>query len=177
MLSVPDATSLSSLFTFLSVLILPSFSFPHFSCFLPLCISSFHPPLSLFSFILPPSGPGTDHTPLPSLFLLSLYLFIPPTARSRFSFVLPNPPPPSPRWFPLFGVVPPLQVVGPSGSSYPSAPTGPGASGAPFSWVPRQMLSGDVAEEEGESDGDSDRGEEERGEGEEAELVIDIPNE
>ncbi|XP_035249174.1 INO80 complex subunit E isoform X2 [Anguilla anguilla] len=68
-------------------------------------------------------------------------------------------------------------VVGPSGSNYPSAPPAPAASSAPFSWVPRQMLSGDGAEEEGESEGDSDRGEEERGEGEEAELVIDIPNE
>ena len=52
----------------------------------------------------------------------------------------------------------------------------PGTSG-PFSWVPRQMLSGDAAEEEGESDGDSDHGDEDRGEGDEAELVIDIPNE
>ncbi|XP_049335924.1 INO80 complex subunit E isoform X2 [Astyanax mexicanus] len=68
-------------------------------------------------------------------------------------------------------------VVSPLGSNYPagSAP-GAGSSG-PFSWVPRQMLSGDAAEEEGESEGDSDGGEEERGEGEEAELVIDIPNE
>lgn len=62
-----------------------------------------------------------------------------------------------------------LQVVAPM-----AAP--PAASG-PFSWVPRQMLSGDAAEEEGESDGDSDRGDEDRGEGDEAELVIDIPNE
>uniref|UniRef100_A0A8C7M3Z2 INO80 complex subunit E n=1 Tax=Oncorhynchus mykiss TaxID=8022 RepID=A0A8C7M3Z2_ONCMY len=49
--------------------------------------------------------------------------------------------------------------------------------GASFNWVPRQMLSGDTAEEEGESDGDSDRGDDNRGEGEEADLVIDIPNE
>ncbi|KAG9344971.1 hypothetical protein JZ751_009511, partial [Albula glossodonta] len=68
------------------------------------------------------------------------------------------------------------KVVGSSGSSYATTPAPPAASSAPFSWVPRQMLSGDVAEEEGESEGDSDRGEEERGEGEEAELVIDIPN-
>ncbi|XP_072535148.1 INO80 complex subunit E isoform X1 [Salminus brasiliensis] len=69
------------------------------------------------------------------------------------------------------------KVVSPLGSNYPagSAP-GTGSSG-PFSWVPRQMLSGDAAEEEGESEGESDGGEEERGEGEEAELVIDIPNE
>lgn len=53
----------------------------------------------------------------------------------------------------------------------------PPAASGPFSWVPRQMLSGDAAEEEGESDGDSDRGDEDRGEGDEAELVIDIPNE
>ncbi|XP_030640772.1 INO80 complex subunit E isoform X2 [Chanos chanos] len=66
------------------------------------------------------------------------------------------------------------KVVAPLSSNYPSAPAG--GSGA-FSWVPRQMLSGDAAEEEGESEGESDRGEEERGEGEEAELVIDIPNE
>ncbi|KAJ8289863.1 hypothetical protein GJAV_G00006180 [Gymnothorax javanicus] len=69
------------------------------------------------------------------------------------------------------------KVVGSSGSNYPSASAPPAASSAPFSWVPRQMLSGDVAEEEGDSEGESDRGEEERGEGEEAELVIDIPNE
>ncbi|XP_036394183.1 INO80 complex subunit E isoform X2 [Megalops cyprinoides] len=68
-------------------------------------------------------------------------------------------------------------VVAPSASNYPPAPVPPAASSTPFSWVPRQMLSGDIAEEEGESEGDSDRGEEERGEGEEAELVIDIPNE
>ncbi|XP_060726685.1 INO80 complex subunit E [Tachysurus vachellii] len=69
------------------------------------------------------------------------------------------------------------KVVSPLASNYPagSAP-GAGSSG-PFSWVPRQMLSGDTAEEEGDSEGDSDGGEEERGEGEEAELVIDIPNE
>lgn len=68
-------------------------------------------------------------------------------------------------------------MVPPLASNYPagSAP-GTGSSG-PFSWVPRQMLSGDAAEEEGESEGESDGGEEERGEGEEAELVIDIPNE
>ncbi|XP_047667616.1 INO80 complex subunit E isoform X2 [Tachysurus fulvidraco] len=68
-------------------------------------------------------------------------------------------------------------VVSPLASNYPagSAP-GAGSSG-PFSWVPRQMLSGDTAEEEGDSEGESDGGEEERGEGEEAELVIDIPNE
>ncbi|KAL0984904.1 hypothetical protein UPYG_G00150290 [Umbra pygmaea] len=53
----------------------------------------------------------------------------------------------------------------------------PPTSSASFNWVPRQMLSGDAAEEEGESDGDSDRGDDDRGEGEEAELVIDIPNE
>ncbi|KAJ8287761.1 hypothetical protein COCON_G00004200 [Conger conger] len=41
------------------------------------------------------------------------------------------------------------KVVGPSGSSYPGGQAGPAASSAPFSWVPRQMLSGDVAEEEG----------------------------
>ncbi|XP_062395521.1 INO80 complex subunit E isoform X2 [Sardina pilchardus] len=68
-------------------------------------------------------------------------------------------------------------VVPPLASNYPSAPAAAPAAGTPFSWVPRQMLSGDTAEEEGDSDGDSDRGEEERGEGEEAELVIDIPNE
>lgn len=51
------------------------------------------------------------------------------------------------------------------------------AARGPFSWVPKQMLSGDAADEEGESDGDSDRGDEDRGEGDEAELVIDIPNE
>ncbi|XP_076010972.1 INO80 complex subunit E [Genypterus blacodes] len=55
--------------------------------------------------------------------------------------------------------------------------TAPPSSSGPFSWVPRQMLSGDAAEEEGDSDVDSDRGDEDRGEGDEAELVIDIPNE
>ncbi|XP_028836812.1 INO80 complex subunit E [Denticeps clupeoides] len=67
------------------------------------------------------------------------------------------------------------KVVAPLATNYPSAPAP--AANAPFCWVPRQMLSGDMAEEEGESEGESDRGEEERGEGEEAELVIDIPNE
>lgn len=67
--------------------------------------------------------------------------------------------------------------MGPATSNYPSSAASPAPSGAPFSWVPRQMLSGDAPEDEGESDGDSDRAEEERGEGEEAELVIDIPNE
>lgn len=62
-------------------------------------------------------------------------------------------------------------------ANYQSGPTAASAASAPFSWVPRQMLSGDAAEEEGESDGDSDRGDEDRGEGDEAELVIDIPNE
>lgn len=62
-------------------------------------------------------------------------------------------------------------------ANYPSAPAAPPTASGPFSWVPRQMLSGDAAEEEGESDGDSDRGDEDRGEGDEAELVIDIPNE
>ncbi|XP_070768188.1 INO80 complex subunit E isoform X2 [Enoplosus armatus] len=68
-------------------------------------------------------------------------------------------------------------VVAPMAANYPSAPAAPPAASGPFSWVPRQMLSGDAAEEEGESDGDSDRGDEDRGEGDEAELVIDIPNE
>nr|XP_015805764.2 INO80 complex subunit E isoform X3 [Nothobranchius furzeri] len=68
-------------------------------------------------------------------------------------------------------------VVAPVAANYPSAPAAPAAASGPFSWVPRQMLSGDTAEEEGESDGDSDRGDEDRGEGDEAELVIDIPNE
>uniref|UniRef100_A0A1A7WRG7 INO80 complex subunit E n=1 Tax=Iconisemion striatum TaxID=60296 RepID=A0A1A7WRG7_9TELE len=68
-------------------------------------------------------------------------------------------------------------VVAPIAANYPSAPAAPAAASGPFSWVPRQMLSGDTAEEEGESDGDSDRGDEDRGEGDEAELVIDIPNE
>ncbi|KAM3872894.1 INO80 complex subunit E [Diretmus argenteus] len=62
-------------------------------------------------------------------------------------------------------------------ANYPSAPAAPPAASGPFSWVPRQMLSGDAAEEEGDSDGDSDRGDDDRGEGDEAELVIDIPNE
>nr|XP_015805763.2 INO80 complex subunit E isoform X1 [Nothobranchius furzeri] len=69
------------------------------------------------------------------------------------------------------------KVVAPVAANYPSAPAAPAAASGPFSWVPRQMLSGDTAEEEGESDGDSDRGDEDRGEGDEAELVIDIPNE
>ncbi|KAM4736647.1 INO80 complex subunit E isoform 1-T1 [Anableps anableps] len=60
---------------------------------------------------------------------------------------------------------------------YTSASGAPQTASAPFSWVPKQMLSGDAADEEGESDGDSDRGDEDRGEGDEAELVIDIPNE
>ncbi|XP_048880831.1 INO80 complex subunit E isoform X2 [Brienomyrus brachyistius] len=68
-------------------------------------------------------------------------------------------------------------AVGAATSNYPSSAASPAPSGAPFSWVPRQMLSGDAPEDEGESEGDSDRAEEERGEGEEAELVIDIPNE
>ncbi|XP_066540222.1 INO80 complex subunit E isoform X1 [Hoplias malabaricus] len=68
------------------------------------------------------------------------------------------------------------KVLTPMASNYPAG-SAPGSAGSgPFSWVPRQMLSGDAAEEEGESEGESD-GEEERGEGEEAELVIDIPNE
>lgn len=62
-------------------------------------------------------------------------------------------------------------------ANYTSTPATPPAASGPFSWVPKQMLSGDAAEEEGESDGDSDRGDEDRGEGDEAELVIDIPNE
>lgn len=69
------------------------------------------------------------------------------------------------------------QVVAPMAANYSSGPAAPATAGGPFSWVPRQMLSGDAAEEEGESDGDSDRGDEDRGEGDEAELVIDIPNE
>ncbi|XP_047454773.1 INO80 complex subunit E isoform X2 [Mugil cephalus] len=68
-------------------------------------------------------------------------------------------------------------VVAPMAANYPSTPAAAPAGSGPFSWVPRQMLSGDAAEEEGESDGDSDRGDEDRGEGDEAELVIDIPNE
>ncbi|XP_058259125.1 INO80 complex subunit E isoform X1 [Hemibagrus wyckioides] len=66
------------------------------------------------------------------------------------------------------------KVVPPLASNYPAG-SAPGAGS--FSWVPRQMLSGDAAEEEGDSEGESDGGEEERGEAEEAELVIDIPNE
>lgn len=62
-------------------------------------------------------------------------------------------------------------------ANYPSAPVAPASASSPFSWVPRQMLSGDAAEEDGESDLDSDRGDEDQGEGDEAELVIDIPNE
>ncbi|XP_018527868.1 INO80 complex subunit E isoform X1 [Lates calcarifer] len=69
------------------------------------------------------------------------------------------------------------KVVAPMAANYSSAPSAPQTASGPFSWVPRQMLSGDAAEEEGESDGDSDRGDEDRGEGDEAELVIDIPNE
>ncbi|XP_063054108.1 INO80 complex subunit E [Engraulis encrasicolus] len=69
------------------------------------------------------------------------------------------------------------KVVPSLGSNYPSGTAAAPSTGAPFSWVPRQMLSGDTAEEEGDSDAESDRGEEERGEGDEAELVIDIPNE
>ncbi|KAM3613630.1 uncharacterized protein V6R79_002694 [Siganus canaliculatus] len=68
------------------------------------------------------------------------------------------------------------KVVAPMATNYPSATTAPTATSGPFSWVPRQMLSGDAAEEDGDSDGDSDRGDEDRGEGDEAELVIDIPN-
>ncbi|XP_061530336.1 INO80 complex subunit E isoform X2 [Phycodurus eques] len=68
-------------------------------------------------------------------------------------------------------------VVSPLTASYPSGPAAASGAGGPFSWVPRQMLSGDAAEEDGESDVDSDRGDEDRGEGDEAELVIDIPNE
>lgn len=62
-------------------------------------------------------------------------------------------------------------------ANYTSASGAPQTASGPFSWVPKQMLSGDAADEEGESDGDSDRGDEDRGEGDEAELVIDIPNE
>ncbi|XP_062321694.1 INO80 complex subunit E isoform X2 [Osmerus eperlanus] len=67
-------------------------------------------------------------------------------------------------------------VVAPLAANYPAAPAGPPTASTAFSWVPRQMLSGDAAEEEGDSEGDSDR-DEERGEGDEAELVIDLPNE
>uniref|UniRef100_A0A3B3Y7Y7 INO80 complex subunit E N-terminal domain-containing protein n=1 Tax=Poecilia mexicana TaxID=48701 RepID=A0A3B3Y7Y7_9TELE len=69
------------------------------------------------------------------------------------------------------------KVVGPMAANYTSASGAPRTASGPFSWVPKQMLSGDAADEEGESDGDSDRGDEDRGEGDEAELVIDIPNE
>ncbi|KAM9310650.1 INO80 complex subunit E [Pholidichthys leucotaenia] len=69
------------------------------------------------------------------------------------------------------------KVVAPVAANYPSASVAASSASSHFSWVPRQMLSGDMAEEEGESDGDSDRGDEDRGEGDEAELVIDIPNE
>lgn len=69
------------------------------------------------------------------------------------------------------------KVVTPMTTNYPSAPASSPAASGPFSWVPRQMLSGDAAEEDGDSDGDSDRADEDRGEGDEAELVIDIPNE
>lgn len=69
------------------------------------------------------------------------------------------------------------KVVGPLTSSYPAGGGAAGGASGPFSWVPQQMLSEDAAEEEGDSEGDSDQGEEERGEGDEAELVIDIPNE
>nr|XP_057909181.1 INO80 complex subunit E isoform X2 [Doryrhamphus excisus] len=71
-------------------------------------------------------------------------------------------------------------VVTPMAANYqsgPAAATAASAASGPFSWVPRQMLSGDAADEEGDSDADSDRGDEDRGEGDEAELVIDIPNE
>ncbi|XP_062321692.1 INO80 complex subunit E isoform X1 [Osmerus eperlanus] len=68
------------------------------------------------------------------------------------------------------------KVVAPLAANYPAAPAGPPTASTAFSWVPRQMLSGDAAEEEGDSEGDSDR-DEERGEGDEAELVIDLPNE
>ncbi|XP_075897147.1 INO80 complex subunit E isoform X3 [Nelusetta ayraudi] len=68
-------------------------------------------------------------------------------------------------------------VVAPVAANYPSTTGAPPAATSPFSWVPRQMLSGDAAEEEGDSDGDSERAEDDRGEADEAELVIDIPNE
>ncbi|KAG7277922.1 hypothetical protein CRUP_004701, partial [Coryphaenoides rupestris] len=61
-------------------------------------------------------------------------------------------------------------VVAPLTANYPSAPAGPPAGSGPFSWVPRQLLSGDAAEEEGDSDLDSDRVDDDRGEGDEAEL-------
>lgn len=69
------------------------------------------------------------------------------------------------------------KVVAPMTSSYPTAPASSPAAAGPFSWVPRQMLSGDVAEDDVDSDADSDRVDDDRGEGDEAELVIDIPNE
>ncbi|XP_075897146.1 INO80 complex subunit E isoform X2 [Nelusetta ayraudi] len=69
------------------------------------------------------------------------------------------------------------KVVAPVAANYPSTTGAPPAATSPFSWVPRQMLSGDAAEEEGDSDGDSERAEDDRGEADEAELVIDIPNE
>uniref|UniRef100_A0A8C5HDS8 INO80 complex subunit E-like n=1 Tax=Gouania willdenowi TaxID=441366 RepID=A0A8C5HDS8_GOUWI len=68
------------------------------------------------------------------------------------------------------------KVVTPMGGSYPSASAAPPTASGHFSWVPRQMLSGDAGEEECDSDGESDRGDE-GGEGDEPELVIDIPNE
>ncbi|XP_055067378.2 INO80 complex subunit E isoform X2 [Misgurnus anguillicaudatus] len=68
-------------------------------------------------------------------------------------------------------------VVSPLTSNYPAGSGATGVTSGPFSWVPQQMLSEDAVEEEGESEGESDRGDEERGEGDEAELVIDIPNE
>ncbi|XP_019751681.1 INO80 complex subunit E isoform X1 [Hippocampus comes] len=69
------------------------------------------------------------------------------------------------------------KVVAPMTANYPSGPAAASTASGPFSWVPRQMLSGDAAEDDGESDIDSERGDEDRGEGDEAELVIDIPNE
>ncbi|KAI9999709.1 hypothetical protein NQD34_011552 [Periophthalmus magnuspinnatus] len=66
------------------------------------------------------------------------------------------------------------KVVAPN---YSSAPASSPAASALFSWVPRQMLSGDGAEEDGDSDADSDRVDDDHGEADEAELVIDIPNE
>lgn len=69
------------------------------------------------------------------------------------------------------------KVVPALASNYQAGNASSASSSGPFSWVPRQMLSGDAAEEEGDSEGESDGGDEERGEGDEAELVIDIPNE
>ncbi|XP_052003243.1 INO80 complex subunit E-like isoform X2 [Xyrauchen texanus] len=69
------------------------------------------------------------------------------------------------------------KVVSPLTSNYPAGSDASGGASGPFSWVPQQMLSEDAAGEEGDSEGESDIGEEERGEGDEAELVIDIPNE